>query len=89
MASRRRKSTATRPPQDNQGGLVGWKAITQYAGLCVTALAKYRRFDGFPACALPDGRMYTSKNLIDQWIMARMVLEQEKAEKPGDRDSKA
>ena len=72
---------ATREATDNQGGLIGWKAISLYSGLCRSALDKYRHSDGFPVCHLPDKRMFTTKTLIDQWIMARMVVEQELVEK--------
>ena len=59
-----------------QGTLIGWKQISQYSGLCVSTLIRYTRSDGFPACHLPDNRMMTTKTLVDQWIMARMTIEQ-------------
>ena len=61
---------------DYQGSLIGWKQISQYTGLCVSTLIRYTRSDGFPACHLPDKRMLTTKTLIDQWVMARMTIEQ-------------
>ena len=67
----------TRQPNDDQGTLVGWRQISQYTGLCVSTLIRYTRSDGFPACHLPDKRMFTTKTLVDQWIMARMVIEQD------------
>ena len=75
------RSNPTRPATDNQGGLIGWKAISQYSGLCRSALDRYRHSDGFPVCHLPDKRMFTTKRLVDQWVMARMVVEQELVEK--------
>ena len=66
----------TRQPNDNHGTLIGWKQISQYTGLCVSTLIRYTRSDGFPACHLPDNRMFTTKTLVDQWIMARMTIEQ-------------
>ena len=99
MANGRRKSTATRPPHENQGGLIGGKAISQYLGLCLSAVRKYRRFDGLPVCYLPDGRLYSSKNLIDQWVMVRYVEQDRAADQAeaiainqqlaGDSDDKA
>jgi len=71
---------ATRKPQANQGSLIGWSQICEYLGLCVTACIKYRRFEGLPVCKLPDGRMFTSKTLIDQWILARQAVELEPGE---------
>ena len=59
-----------------QGTLIGWKQISQYTGLCMSTLIRYTRSDGFPACHLPDKRMFTTKTLVDQWVMARMVIEQ-------------
>ena len=72
---------ATREATKNQGGLIGWKAISQYSGLCRSALDRYRHSDGFPVCHLPDKRMFTTKRLVDQWVMARMMVEQELVEK--------
>ena len=69
---------ATGPPKDNQGTLVGWEQISQYLGLCVSTLIKYRRSDALPVCNLPDNRVFSTKNLIDQWVMVRYV-EQDKA----------
>ena len=40
-------------------------------GVCDRALRRYEKREAFPACRLPDGRIMTSKSLIDQWIMAR------------------
>ncbi len=70
------KRYAIRSNTENQGGLIGGKQISQYAGLCLSAVTKYRRLHGFPVCHLPDNRLYTTKSLIDQWIIARQ-LEQE------------
>ncbi len=71
----------TRQPSDDQGSLIGWRQISRYSGLCVSTLIRYRRDHGFPACHLPDKRMFTTKTLVDQWVMARMVVEQELVEK--------
>ena len=81
MASRRLKANATQPANENQGALIGWRQISEYAGLCASTLIRYTRSDGFPACHLPDKRMFTTKGLVDQWVMARMVIEQESTEK--------
>ena len=66
----------------DQGTLIGWDQISQYLGLCVSTLIRYRRSDGLPVCHLPDGRMFTSKCLIDQWILARLNAEQEPGDQP-------
>ena len=67
---------ATGSASEHQGSLIGWKQISQYTGLCMSTLIRYTRSDGFPACHLPDNRMFTTKTLVDQWIMARMTIEQ-------------
>ena len=76
MAGTGRIRHATGSASEHQGSLIGWKQISQYTGLCVSTLIRYTRSDGFPVCHLPDQRMFTTKSLIDQWIMARMVIEQ-------------
>ncbi len=62
--------------KENQGTLIGWEQIHQYLGLCVSTMIRYRRDHGLPICNMPDNRVFTTKNLIDQWVIARM-LEQE------------
>ena len=73
---------ATREQQGNQGALIGWKQICEYLGLSVSSCIKYRRLEALPVCHLPDGRMFTSKCLIDQWILARLQAEQDNSAQP-------
>ena len=79
MAGRRTRRRSIPECHANQGSLIGWKQISQYTGLGVSTLIKYSRSDGFPVCHLPDQRMFTTKSLVDQWVMARMVIEQDLA----------
>ena len=76
MAGRRTRRRSIPDANADQVSLIGWKQISQYTGLCVSTLIRYTRSDGFPVCHLPDQRMFTTKSLIDQWIMARMTIEQ-------------
>ena len=76
MAGRRTRRRSIPDAHADQVSLIGWKQISQYTGLCVSTLIRYTRSDGFPACHLPDNRMMTTKTLVDQWIMARMTIEQ-------------
>ena len=43
--------------------------------MCVQTVGKYRRTAGLPVCCLPDGRLFTTKNLLDQWTIARMIAQ--------------
>ena len=83
MAGRRTRRRSIPDANADQVSLIGWKQISQYTGLCVSTLIRYTRSDGFPVCHLPDQRMFTTKSLIDQWIMARMTIEQGLVD-PGD-----
>lgn len=51
--------------------LIGWTPIAQHCLVCERTVARWTKRHGFPACRLPDGRIMTSKTLIDQWILAR------------------
>jgi len=61
-------------PNNSPNILIGWRAISQYMGVCDRALRRYEKREAFPACRLPDGRIMTSKSLIDQWILARTTI---------------
>ena len=52
--------------------IVGNKGIAAYLGICVRTLSRWRKYHGFPAAPLPDGRIMTTKPLIDNWILSRM-----------------
>lgn len=51
--------------------LIGWTPIAQHCLVCERTVARWTKRHGFPACRLPDGRIMTSKTLIDEWILAR------------------
>jgi len=82
MGANGHRSRAIGGPNASQGALIGWKQISQYLGLCVSSCIKYRASDALPVCHLPDGRMFTTKVLIDQWILARLQAEQDTGAQP-------
>lgn len=45
--------------------------IAEYCCISISCLDNWRKRHGFPTATLPDGRIVTTKMLIDQWIMAR------------------
>ena len=66
-----------RESDDQQEGpevLITWKRISRYCGVSVDALINWRNNHGFPAAPLPDGRIAVTKNLIEQWLMARQEV---------------
>ena len=69
--------------------LIGWGPISRHCCVCERTVARWAKHHGFPACRLPDGRIMTSKSLIDHWIFARQLAEQDMIEELGDSDSKA
>ena len=70
--------------QTNDGApelLKSTAGIARHLGISVSTLYRWREFEGFPAAPMPDGRIMTTKTLIDQWLMARQELaRQAKAE---------
>ena len=57
---------------DSVTGLLKSNAeICRYLGISEPTLVRWRKLHGFPASYLPDGRVVTTKSLIDQWVMAR------------------
>ena len=54
-----------------QGAIIGVTDIARYCGISLVTVWRWRRLHGFPATTLPDGRIYTTKSLIDKWVMSR------------------
>lgn len=54
-----------------QGAIIGVADISRYCGISLVTVWRWRRLHSFPATTLPDGRIYTTKSLIDKWIMSR------------------
>ncbi len=54
-----------------EGSLIGHEAISRYLGICSSTVWNWRRRHAFPITNLPDGRVMTTKSLIDQWVLSR------------------
>lgn len=77
-------------PDQEQGMLIGMKAISRYCGISIDTVYSWRKKHNFPVCSLPDGRVATDKWLISQWILARHAANPEtrqtKRRKPSETD---
>ena len=49
--------------------------IAGYLGVCETTVWHWRNRHDLPVAKRPDGLLYTTKSLIDQWFMARIEAE--------------
>ncbi len=54
--------------------LSGWRAISLHLAVCESTARDWNRSHGLPVMWRPDGRVYTTVSLIDQWVMARAKL---------------
>lgn len=64
------------------GVLVGVKSIRRYMQIGPNTFYTFQRVHGLPAMRLPDGRWCTSKNLIDDWIVARWKAQAQETAEP-------
>jgi hypothetical protein len=53
------------------GVLIGVRSICAYTRIGPHTFYRWCQKDGFPATRTPDGRWITSKQLINNWIVAR------------------
>ena len=74
---------------NSKSTLIGNDAIARYLGICVGTLNRWRRLHGFPAGSMPDGRVITTENLIDQWIMQRIGSKGRRNQSPGRHGKRA
>ena len=73
-----------------QGTLIGWRGIAHYLGVCERTACRLSEFQGLPIAKFPDKRVFTSKLLIDRWILARSEMRTEMlAAKRQAREQKA
>lgn len=56
--------------------VVGVRGICRYAVMGPKTFYSLHRDHDFPAMHLPDGRWYTTKTLIDEWVRASWKAEQ-------------
>ena len=59
------------------GLLIGRQAIAEYCGVWPGTVDNWRKRHGFPFCHMPNGRVATSADLIDKWILERFNLQEE------------
>lgn len=57
--------------------LEGWQAIREHTGRAQRTLHRWRRRYGLPVCNLPNGRVATSTELLDQWLIERAYRQAE------------
>lgn len=51
--------------------IIGWRAIGTLLGVAPVTAQRWDKRHGLPVARLPDGRVATSRSLIDQWLLAR------------------
>ncbi len=56
---------------ESENILIGWKNIARFLGVAFQTAIRWERDHGLPVARLPDGRVCTSKSLIDGWLLAR------------------
>lgn len=52
--------------------IYGADRIAEYVSRKQLTVVRWRRKEAFPMAKAPDGRWFTSTELIDRWILARM-----------------
>jgi len=67
------------------GVLTGVRKICKYMAMSSPTFYKLVRGHGLPAMRLPGGRWCTTKNLIDDWVLARWK-KQKLARGPAEAD---
>ena len=55
--------------------IIGLQQIGEIFGVSRWSVARWIRHHGFPAARLPDGRWFTTMNLIEAWILERRALD--------------
>jgi hypothetical protein len=69
------------------GTLRNWKAIYLYLGVSESTARRWERLHGLPVMRMPGGEAFTTKNLIDQWVLARVRAQREALQRA--REAKA
>lgn len=57
------------------GLLIRCQTIADYCGVSQRTIRRWRQFHKFPMFHLPDGRLATSKPLVDQWCYGQIEEE--------------
>ena len=58
-------------PHNGGGAIVGLEQIAALFGKSRWSVARWIRNAGFPAARLPDGTWFTTRSLIDAWVLER------------------
>lgn len=67
-------ATAKNDAKSDVGGIYGWRKIARYLGVCERTAHRWSQEQGLPVASMPDRRVYTTRSLIDQWVLARHKL---------------
>lgn len=67
------------------GALIGWERISRYLDVCWVTARRWSIHEDLPVCRLPDGRIMTTKSLIDQWVLARSESQEASGQGIGKR----
>jgi len=60
--------------EPEQGTLIGNEAIARYIGINACTVWRWRHEHGLPVATLPGGNVMTTKSLIDEWLLARVTV---------------
>jgi hypothetical protein len=63
--------------EGEQNCIVGVRGICRYAVMGAKTFYTMHEKHGFPAMRLPDGRWYTTKTLIDEWVRAQIKAQRD------------
>ena len=55
--------------------LWGAKGVAEYIGYAPITVRRWSKRHGLPLCKLPDGRLISSTQLVDDWFMARWRIQ--------------
>ena len=58
--------------------VVGNARIARYLGVSLSCFQNWRKNHAFPVGILPDGRIATTRNLVDQWVLARAAIKNQR-----------
>lgn len=58
--------------------LIGMREIAAYVGRSPRTIYRWMHNGGLPVAPLPSGERATSRNLIDNWLLARARVEEDR-----------
>lgn len=73
---------------DNQSTewILTWPDIASHLGVSVSTARRWARLHDLPIARLPDGRACTTRNLVEQWLFARVLVQREAAQDTPGKD---